>query len=110
MNADTWVLIGLFAWIGVCVIVNAVLQRGKRIRDLQETVREERGYRKLAEQETASMRHRIDVTERHVVLIRDHRISELEEENKRLTTECRAYKKAMESMEELMHKREAAEA
>lgn len=32
---DTWLLIGLFLWLGVCIIINAAIRKSRKVRKLE---------------------------------------------------------------------------
>lgn len=80
MRPDTWILIGLFLWIGLCILANAIIQRGRRIERLRRALADERAAHLQTISELQTALKRDDAKRSHECMIRDTEIDRLNQE------------------------------
>ncbi len=79
-DQSAWVLIGLFFWLGLCILANAVIQRNQKIERLRKLLAEERAEHLLTKTELDTALQRDEAKRSHECLIRDQEIERKDRE------------------------------
>lgn len=98
MRTDAWVLIGLFIWLGFCILANAVIQRSRKIDRLRRQLSEERAAHLLAKADLQTIKQRDEAKRSHECIIRDHEIDRLNQEIGMWEQKYRTLENAMNRM------------
>jgi len=98
MRMDTWVLIGLFVWIGLCIAVDALLRHDAQLKRLREELRDEKRRHCVTKIEFQTLQESIEVEKRHACIRRDVENDGLRKELMQWKTRCSALETAMNNM------------